>query len=327
MAAAPLAGLARSIRGEIRRDLPALRIAARDGSHLIGRPSAVVAPADPSDVVALVRWARRHWVALVPRGAGTSLDGESVPARGAIVVDFSGWDRIREVAPEGRLGPGRTRRRERPPPGNPAPRRPLLSPQPRVVADLHDRGQCGHQCLRSPLVPLRSDPSMDPGGGGGPRYGGIGPPGEPGREAVGRPRPAAALHRERGDARARDRDHGPSGTGAARASGARRATPRSDPARPPRPRVDPRPGHRPFGRRIPRPLLGPGIGRGPGRAVGGGVGPPPAGSGGGRGRRGRPTDRTDPKGAASPRGGPRGPGVSRRRPALGPAGREQPGHG
>ncbi len=62
----------------------------------------MVAPADPSDVVALVRWARRHWVALVPRGAGTSLDGESVPARGAIVVDFSGWDRIREVAPEGR---------------------------------------------------------------------------------------------------------------------------------------------------------------------------------------------------------------------------------
>jgi len=62
----------------------------------------VVAPADTADVVALVRWARRHRVALVPRGAGTSLDGESVPEAGAVVVDFTGWNRILEIIPESR---------------------------------------------------------------------------------------------------------------------------------------------------------------------------------------------------------------------------------
>jgi FAD/FMN-containing dehydrogenase len=46
---------------------------------------------------------------LVPRGAGTSLDGESVPVHGGLVVDLSGWNSVLEVRPEGRwarVGPG-----------------------------------------------------------------------------------------------------------------------------------------------------------------------------------------------------------------------------
>jgi len=80
-----------------------------DGSHLSGRPLAAVAPADTEDVVRLVRWARARRVALVARGAGTSLDGESVPADGAVVVDFAGWTRLLEVDPDGlwaRVEPG-----------------------------------------------------------------------------------------------------------------------------------------------------------------------------------------------------------------------------
>jgi FAD/FMN-containing dehydrogenase len=75
---------------------------ARDGSHLVGRPLARVVPRDVRDVEALVRWARRNRVPLVPRGAGTSLDGESVPPDGAIVVDMSGWTRIGEIRPDER---------------------------------------------------------------------------------------------------------------------------------------------------------------------------------------------------------------------------------
>jgi len=98
----PLSRLAGSLRGDVRRDLAARDAAGHDGSHLVGRPSAVVAPADPRDVVTLVRWARRHRCPLVARGGGTSLDGESVPAPGAVVVDFSGWDRITEISVDGR---------------------------------------------------------------------------------------------------------------------------------------------------------------------------------------------------------------------------------
>jgi len=80
-----------------------------DASHLVGQPLAVVAPEDVDDVVALVRWARRTRTPLVARGGGTSLDGESVPLDGSVVVDLSGWSGLLELDREGlwaRVGPG-----------------------------------------------------------------------------------------------------------------------------------------------------------------------------------------------------------------------------
>jgi D-lactate dehydrogenase (quinone) len=85
----------------------------RDASHVEGRAIAVVAPYDAEDVVALVRWARRHAVPLVARGAGTSMEGESVPLAGGVVVDLSGWNTIREIRPDERsatVGPGTVNR-------------------------------------------------------------------------------------------------------------------------------------------------------------------------------------------------------------------------
>jgi glycolate dehydrogenase FAD-linked subunit len=101
--------LGAAVRGRILTDPREVLPFGRDGSHLSGRPRAVVAPADPDDLGSLVRWARRTGTALVARGGGTSLDGESVPPDGGVVVDLSGWSRVVEVDAEGlwaRVQPG-----------------------------------------------------------------------------------------------------------------------------------------------------------------------------------------------------------------------------
>jgi len=93
-----LEALRGAVRGPVEETAAARERAGRDGSHLNGRPRAVLAPRDVDDVVAAVAWARSTGIPLVPRGGGTSLDGESVPADGAVVVDLSGWRTIREVS-------------------------------------------------------------------------------------------------------------------------------------------------------------------------------------------------------------------------------------
>ncbi len=101
--------LRRAVRGAVRTDPAELARVDRDGSHVRGCAVASFAPADPDDVSAAVRWARRRSVPLVARGAGSSLDGESVPIAGGVVVDLSGWTTVREVRTDERLasvGPG-----------------------------------------------------------------------------------------------------------------------------------------------------------------------------------------------------------------------------
>jgi D-lactate dehydrogenase len=98
-----IAELAGRFRGRVVSDPEALTRYAHDASSAVGRADAAVAPADESDVEALVRWARSHRIPLVPRGGGTSLTGGSVPLEGGLVVDFGGWDRVLEVLPEERL--------------------------------------------------------------------------------------------------------------------------------------------------------------------------------------------------------------------------------
>jgi FAD/FMN-containing dehydrogenase len=97
-----VASLRSAVRGTVVDDGSALAAASRDASPVEGRAEAVVRPLDRDDVVSLVQWARRTKVPLTGRGGGTSLDGESVPVQGGVVVDFAGWTSVGPVDRAGR---------------------------------------------------------------------------------------------------------------------------------------------------------------------------------------------------------------------------------
>ncbi|HEY8518649.1 MAG TPA: FAD-linked oxidase C-terminal domain-containing protein, partial [Gammaproteobacteria bacterium] len=61
------------------------------------RPLAVVLPETTAEVAAVLRYAHREGVNVVPRGAGTSLSGGAIPAADAIVVALGKFNRILEI--------------------------------------------------------------------------------------------------------------------------------------------------------------------------------------------------------------------------------------
>ena len=78
----------------------------------IGRalPLGVAVPADPDDLVALVRWAATEAVPLIPRGSGSSMPGGAIGD--GLIVDLSRWRKVGAVdvaARSIRVGPGVTR--------------------------------------------------------------------------------------------------------------------------------------------------------------------------------------------------------------------------
>jgi D-lactate dehydrogenase len=66
-------------------------------------PDAVLFPGSHDDVLALVRIAREHAVALTPRGAGSGNVGGALPAPGSVVVSFECMRRVLEFNPDDRL--------------------------------------------------------------------------------------------------------------------------------------------------------------------------------------------------------------------------------
>ena len=81
----------------------ALRLYARDASIVEGSAGLVAFPRSVEDMVACVRTAAAHDLAVVPRGSGTGLTGASTPLGDALVVVTSKMDRILEIRPEDRL--------------------------------------------------------------------------------------------------------------------------------------------------------------------------------------------------------------------------------
>ncbi|MFL6354740.1 MAG: FAD-linked oxidase C-terminal domain-containing protein [Bryobacteraceae bacterium] len=68
-----------------------------DGGVDKSLPDVVVFPRTTDDVVALVKLAAKHNLAIVGRGAGTGLSGGSIPCAGGMVISFSRMNRILEI--------------------------------------------------------------------------------------------------------------------------------------------------------------------------------------------------------------------------------------
>ncbi len=89
------------VRGEVRFDERARTLYATDASPYEIRPLGVVVPRTVEDVRATVDIARRHGVAVLPRGGGTSLAGQAVAQ--AVVLDVSKYlTRVLELDIEAR---------------------------------------------------------------------------------------------------------------------------------------------------------------------------------------------------------------------------------
>lgn len=74
-----------------------------DASEHRERPHCAVWPETPEQISEILRLANREMIPVVPRGAGTSLSGMAVPARGGIVLDMSRMTRIVRISIEDRL--------------------------------------------------------------------------------------------------------------------------------------------------------------------------------------------------------------------------------
>jgi FAD/FMN-containing dehydrogenase len=83
-----LAGeLARAVRGEVRFSAGSRALYATDASNYRQAPIGVVLPRDGDDIVAAVSICAEHCVAILPRGGGTALAGQTCNA--AVVLDCS----------------------------------------------------------------------------------------------------------------------------------------------------------------------------------------------------------------------------------------------
>jgi len=94
------ADLRDAVSGDVRFDEYAQILYATDGSIYQARPAGVVYPEDVADVRAAVETATAHEVPVLPRGAGSSLAGQTV-GPGCVVLDMTRhMDALLDVDPE-----------------------------------------------------------------------------------------------------------------------------------------------------------------------------------------------------------------------------------
>ena len=93
--------LAERVKGEVRFDAKSRLLYSTDASLYQILPVGVVVPRDADDVVAAVSLAAEHGVAVLPRGGGTALAGQTVGA--ALVLDFTRFmNRVLSIDPDTR---------------------------------------------------------------------------------------------------------------------------------------------------------------------------------------------------------------------------------
>ena len=91
--------LAKKLEGELHLHAMMRALYATDASVYREMPQAVALPKNEQDIIELIRFAREHGTALIPRTAGTSLAGQVVGA--GIIVDVSRYlNRILEIDPD-----------------------------------------------------------------------------------------------------------------------------------------------------------------------------------------------------------------------------------
>jgi FAD/FMN-containing dehydrogenase/Fe-S oxidoreductase len=97
-----------AIGGDVRFDAGSRLLYSTDASMYQMEPVGIVIPRDADDVRAAIETAARHKIAILPRGGGTSLTGQTV--NHALVLDFSRYmDKVLEVNAEelwARVQPG-----------------------------------------------------------------------------------------------------------------------------------------------------------------------------------------------------------------------------
>jgi FAD/FMN-containing dehydrogenase len=103
---------ARALRSAVRGRIYLPRTPGYNAARLVynvrydgARPEAVVQPLDTRDVAAVVRWANRFGVRVVPRSGGHSYAGYSTTARG-VVVDLSRMSGVRVASGRATVGAG-----------------------------------------------------------------------------------------------------------------------------------------------------------------------------------------------------------------------------
>lgn len=83
-----------------------------ESHHTPVLPDVVVFPASAQEVSAILAYANEHAIPVVPFGAGSSLEGNSIPLQGGISLDFQHMNQIVEIRPDDflvRVQPGVTR--------------------------------------------------------------------------------------------------------------------------------------------------------------------------------------------------------------------------
>ena len=104
----PVNSLKRRLQGDLHLDAYYRSLYSTDASVYQIQPRAVVLPRSVDDVAATLDWARAEGWAVIPRGGGTSLSGQSIGP--GVILDFSRYlNRIVEIDPErqtARLEPG-----------------------------------------------------------------------------------------------------------------------------------------------------------------------------------------------------------------------------
>jgi len=78
-----------------------LDLHARDqSSHPPHRPEAVIWPTSPSEVAEILKYANANLIPITGWGSGSSLEGNPIPLKGGLVLDFSQMNRILAIRDE-----------------------------------------------------------------------------------------------------------------------------------------------------------------------------------------------------------------------------------